>query len=48
MSLDDKLKNFAKYQFGFKRAERMRKMYLKALIMGVFAAGAFCIYHFGL
>ena len=48
MSLDDKLKNYAKYQFEYERADRMRKIYIKAVFIAIIADGAFCIYYFGL
>ena len=48
MSLDDNLKNYAKYQFEFEQANRMRKIHLKVLIIGVTATDTFCFYYFGL
>ena len=48
MSLDDKLKNYAKYQFDYERSNRVRKVLLWVLLITIAAATLLVIYLLGI
>lgn len=48
MSLDDKLKNYAKYQLDYERSNRVRKALLWVLLITIAAAILIAIYVLGI
>ena len=44
MSLDDKLKNYAKYQFDYERSNALRKILLWVLLITIAAVTLLTIY----
>ena len=48
MSLDDKLKNYAKYQLDYERAASNRKVFLRLLIVVSAAVALVIIYLLGI
>jgi len=48
MSLDDKLKNYAKYQLDYERSNRVRKAVLWVLLTAIAAATLLVIYLLGM
>ena len=48
MSLDDKLKNYAKYQLDYERSNKVRKAILWVLLIAIVAATLLVIYLLGI
>lgn len=48
MSLDDKLKNYAKYQLDYERSNALRKALLLVLLITIVAATLLVIYLLGI
>ena len=48
MSLDDKLKNYAKYQLDYERSNRVRKALLWVLLIAIAAVTLLNIYLLGI
>ena len=48
MSLDDKLKNYAKYQLDYERSNALRKVILRVALITIAAAILIAIYVLGI
>ena len=48
MSLDEKLKNYAKYQLDYERSNALRKALLRVLLITIAAATLLVIYLLGI